>query len=90
MFTGTIAEIEGHLRMLGYPDARVYSEEVGYITVQTEEFLSVEEMASLECIRSISTQFRFIRVPKWARKETCFCFGPPAKDCPIHMGYDIV
>lgn len=78
--------IVSHLQKLGHTDFRVYldSDEDGYITVETEDYLPESTIASLQDFLPMGSSYHFYRIPSWAKKDKCFCFGPPSKDCPIH------
>lgn len=78
-YVGTIHSLVMILLAFDIQEFRISVEQVGDIFIETEKSLSAEVIGWLEQYRPIGAEFHF----KYGAMG-CHCFGPPAKDCPIH------
>jgi hypothetical protein len=74
----TIHEMTQILSLNGYENFIIStsSEKPGMVTIETD-YDSYRISDLLEPYRPIGVQFVYIG-------KSCFCFGPPAKNCPKH------
>jgi hypothetical protein len=82
----TLYGIKATLESFGYKDYYVETDDLrpGMIIVTSTEEIPKDVKFYIEDARPIATFIEYRLFISTAGKKACFCFGPPAKDCPMH------